>query len=236
MAETWWERADRERRARRVPLKAIAAPLGKTESWAGHLMAGRWPDQPPAVLRSIAESLGLTLAELTGDVPVGWGNTRRVGEVRAGDGGRGERRLPIINSVDAGEGPGHDRQAEDWVVLSSSLLGGVERAVVYVISGECLRDALIASGDYLVVDPEDREPEQGEIVVARVNGVEVAKRFYRFGDTVELRPASLGFETVIVRPGDEFEVVGTYVAVVRPARGGRRMPAKAGAGARKEGA
>lgn len=214
MAEAWWQRADRERRARRVPLKAIAAPLGKTESWAGHLMAGRWPDQPPAVLRSVAESLGLTYEELTGRLPVGAGNVRHAFEVTPGRGPK----LPIVNSVDAGEGPGHDRQVAEYVELSAAVVGDLRRGEIYVINGDCLRDALIASGDYLVIDPTNHNPQQGEIVVARVNGTEVAKLYYRFGDTIELRPASLGFETIIVRPGDDFQILGTYVAVVRPAR------------------
>lgn len=212
--EAWWERADRLRRVRRVPLKAVAEATGKTVSWASYALGGRWPTLGREDLEGIALALGISYDELTGRVPVGAANVSRVGAVRPGSG----LRLPIINTVDAGPGPGHDRQVEEWFEVSESLLGGLDHGVGYVVSGDCLRDVLIAAGDYLIIDPENKEPQQGEIVVARVNGVEVAKLFYRHGETVELRPASLGFETIVVRPEDEFEVVGTYVASVRPAK------------------
>lgn len=212
MTESLWDRVERLRRMRRVPLRALGAAVGKTESWASRAVRGVYGDGSELSyndLSALAALLGVPRADLlptaTGVVPLSAI-------------GRGPR-LPVFNAVDAGEPHDHGYQVEEYIEIGADLFGALgDGGAVYVVAGECLRDRLITSGDYLVIDTRNREPRDGEIVVARVNGVETAKLFYRVGEVVELRPASLGFETIIVRHGDELEIVGVYAGLIRAPR------------------
>src|SRR5262245_46073774 len=108
--ERWYERLDRLRRLHGVRLAGLAGAVGKSEGWASRLLRGdyampSWPD-----MEKLAALVGATAAQIAGwEIPSS--NVRRVATVRSGHGVR----LPIVNSVDAGPGPGHDRQVEEFL-------------------------------------------------------------------------------------------------------------------------
>jgi SOS-response transcriptional repressor LexA len=128
-------------------------------------------------------------------------------------------RAPVVNAIAASELMRHDRQIEETIAVPEEIAKRAQDPVAFIVVGECLRGELIASGDYLIVDQANKEPCDGEIVAARVNGEETAKCFYRLGDgRIELRPAGPGFETIVVTERDEFEIIGVYVGVIRAGR------------------
>jgi SOS-response transcriptional repressor LexA len=128
-------------------------------------------------------------------------------------------RAPVVNAIAASELMRHDRQIEETIAVPEEIAKRAQDPVAFIVVGECLRGELIASGDYLIVDQANKEPCDGEIVAARVNGEETAKCFYRMGDgRIELRPAGPGFETIVVTERDEFEIIGVYVGVIRAGR------------------
>ncbi len=130
--------------------------------------------------------------------------------------------IPVTNSIAASELMGHDRQVEDRITVSADLVRGAREPVAFFVVGNCLRGEGIVSGDYLIVDKANKEPQDGEIVAALVNGEETAKCFFRIGDTVELRPASPGYKPIIVTGDDELEIIGVYVGVLATGKRGRR--------------
>ncbi len=131
-------------------------------------------------------------------------------------------RVPVINAVAASELMRHERQVEETIMVPSAALEGVREPVAFVVVGDCLSGQGIVTGDYLLVDAANRDPRDGEIVAARVNGEETVKCFYRVGDTVELRPDADGYEPIVVTERDELEIIGVYVGHIHIGRRGRR--------------
>ncbi len=71
--------------------------------------------------------------------------------------------------------------------------------------------------DLVFVDPK-KEPRNGEIVVASVEGQPTLKWHYRFRDEIELRPQNKKFSVITVKPSDEtFHIDGVVVGYIRSA-------------------
>lgn len=124
----------------------------------------------------------------------------------------------VVNAASASQLWRDERQVEDSVMVSPLLLGDAEDPVAYVVVGNCLTDEGIVSGDYLIVDLANTDPHDGDIVVARLNGEDTVKLFYRFPDRVELRPSAAGYETITVTGEDQLKIIGVYVSSFRLGR------------------
>ncbi len=75
----------------------------------------------------------------------------------------------------------------------------------------------ILDGDYVVIESRP-SPENGETVVALVNGEATVKRFYREkGGKIRLQPANERMAPIMVREKD-FSSRGRVVALVRKYR------------------
>jgi len=77
-----------------------------------------------------------------------------------------------------------------------------------------MRDAGIMDGDLLAVQ-QAKEAKNGQIVVARLGDDVTVKRFRRTRTGIELLPENPEFEPIVVSPGDEFEIEGLAVGLIR---------------------
>jgi repressor LexA len=78
-----------------------------------------------------------------------------------------------------------------------------------------MKDANIATGDLLFVDP-DVEAKNGRMVVALVEGEPTVKWFQKEGPTVSLVPANKKYKPIIVNTYDEnFKIVGVVIGMIR---------------------
>ncbi len=130
-------------------------------------------------------------------------------------------RLPIRNPIPADSARSDDTQAEDTVEVPRWMVADAGDPVVFRLSGDCLRGEGLRKGDLLIVDAANTEPQDGEIVAVRLNGEETAKCFFRVGKRIELRPASPGYDTIVVTDKDELEIMGVYVTFLPTAKRGR---------------
>ncbi len=77
-------------------------------------------------------------------------------------------------------------------------------------------EAHILPGDLVVVRPQ-AVAENGEIVVALVDGEATLKRFYREGEEVRLKPENATMKSLIYRAGAaEVQVIGKVTGLCRP--------------------
>jgi repressor LexA len=122
--------------------------------------------------------------------------------------------LPLLGRVAAGT-PIEAIEGNDAIEVPESF---VRRGNSYVLEvvGMSMRDEGILSGDYIVVE-ESASADNGDMVVASVDGEATVKRFYREKDgAVRLQPANEDFEPIMVREGDgELAIKGRVVAVMR---------------------
>ncbi|RMF21700.1 MAG: transcriptional repressor LexA [Deltaproteobacteria bacterium] len=120
--------------------------------------------------------------------------------------------LPLLGRVAAGV-PIEAVEGDDRVEVPESF---VRRRNTYVlrVSGDSMVDEGILDGDLIVVE-ERPEPNNGEMVVANIDGEATVKRFYRQADgSIRLQPANSSYQPIIVRDRD-LSIRGVVVAVLR---------------------
>ena len=120
--------------------------------------------------------------------------------------------LPLLGRVAAGV-PIEAVEGDDRIEVPESF---VRRRNTYVlrVSGDSMVEEGILDGDLIVVE-ERPEPDNGEMVVASIDGEATVKRFFRQGDgSIRLQPANPHYQPIIVRDRDLL-IRGVVVAVLR---------------------
>jgi repressor LexA len=120
--------------------------------------------------------------------------------------------VPLLGRVAAGR-PIEALEQNDSIALPEEL---IRRDNTYVlrVAGDSMVDDGIWDGDYIVVE-ERSTAENGETVVATIDGEATVKRLYREkGGKIRLQPANDKVAPIIVRASD-LEIRGVVVAVMR---------------------
>ena len=81
------------------------------------------------------------------------------------------------------------------------------------VKGDSMIDEGIRDGDILIISKQPHA-ENGQTVVALVNGESTVKKFYHYGEEIELRPANESMKPIRVA-ADEVEVVGVATGLLR---------------------
>jgi SOS regulatory protein LexA len=122
--------------------------------------------------------------------------------------------IPIYGYVPAGhpfmtqENVVDTFEVQRYISASNNVFG------LYV-RGDSMKDANIATGDLLFVDP-DVEARNGRMVVALVEGEPTVKWFQKEGSTVSLVPANKKYKPIVINKHDEnFKIVGVVVGMIR---------------------
>jgi repressor LexA len=104
-------------------------------------------------------------------------------------------------------------ESPEEIEVPARMLGtGGERYALRVRGDSMIEDG-IQDGDVVVVRRTSRA-ENGETVVAIVDGEATLKRFYRAGSRVELRAANAGLQPLRL-PADRVEIRGVLVGLLR---------------------
>jgi repressor LexA len=123
--------------------------------------------------------------------------------------------LPLFGSVAAGK-PIEAIETHESITVPEELVRR-ENSYVLRVKGDSMVDDGILDGDFIVVE-ERPVPDNGETVVALVNGEATVKRFFREkGGRIRLQPANDDMTPLIVREKD-FTSRGRVVAVLRKYR------------------
>jgi repressor LexA len=121
--------------------------------------------------------------------------------------------VPIVGRIAAGGPILAEELIEDTFPLPKELVG--EGSLIALrVAGDSMIGAAIADGDWVVVRRES-DVENGDIVAATIDGVEVegtVKTFKRAGGHVWLMPHNPAYAPI---PGDDAVIVGKVVAVLR---------------------
>ena len=121
--------------------------------------------------------------------------------------------LPLIGRVAAGSPILAQQHIERTYQVESSLF---KRKPDYLLKvrGMSMRDAGIMDGDLLAVQ-STKEAKNGQIIVARLGDEVTVKRFRRNKHLIELHPENPDYQTIVVEPGEPFEVEGLAVGLIR---------------------
>ena len=121
--------------------------------------------------------------------------------------------LPLMGRIAAGTPIEAIAQVSRHVAVPGAMLGQGQHYALEV-RGDSMIEAGINDGDVVVIR-EQQTAENGDIVVALVEGHEATlKRFRRKGDMIALEAANPAYETRMLR-SDQVQVQGRLVGLIR---------------------
>jgi repressor LexA len=118
--------------------------------------------------------------------------------------------VPLVGRIAAGGPILAEESIEDIFPLPRQLVGQGTLFLLNVV-GDSMINAAIADGDWVVVRQQP-VAENGDIVAAMLDGEATVKTFKRSGDHIWLMPHNPRYTPI---PGDEAEILGKVVAVLR---------------------
>ncbi len=125
--------------------------------------------------------------------------------------------VPVLGQVAAGSPILAEENIEGWVTVSLDQIGGGDHFALRV-KGESMIEDGILDGD-VVICRRQQTAVENDMVVALVPHVDLGsttlKRFHRDGDRIRLQPANQAMEPIFVGPGDEMQILGRAVMVMR---------------------
>jgi repressor LexA len=122
--------------------------------------------------------------------------------------------LPIVGSVAAGPLSEALENIEGYFSVDNSLVKDPGSFLLRV-RGDSMIEAQIADGDLAVIHPQ-LVAENGDIVVAMLDGEVTLKRFYRENGHIRLQPENPRLQPIILTASDgDVAVIGKVTAVIR---------------------
>lgn len=121
--------------------------------------------------------------------------------------------LPLVGRVAAGSPILAQEHIEQTYMVEAHMFAKKPDYLLKV-RGMSMRDIGILDGDLLAVQ-STRDARDGQIVVARIGDDVTVKRFQRNKNVIELHPENPDFKTIVVEPGDPFEIEGLAVGLIR---------------------
>lgn len=119
--------------------------------------------------------------------------------------------LPLVGIVAAGR-PVEAFQLSDAIEVPSAMAGPGN--VVYEVRGDSMVEMGIMDGDFVAVHPQS-VAENGQTVIAEVNGSITIKKYVRKGNAILLLPANSAMSPITVNEDDEFHIRGVLVGSMR---------------------
>jgi repressor LexA len=121
--------------------------------------------------------------------------------------------LPLIGRVAAGSPVLAQEHIDQTYYVESGLF---QRRPDYLLKvrGMSMRDAGIMDGDLLAVQTT-KDAKNGQIIVARLGDEVTVKRFRRNKHLIELHHENPDYPTIVVEPGEPFEIEGIAVGLIR---------------------
>lgn len=119
--------------------------------------------------------------------------------------------IPVVGKVAAGIPITATENVEDTLSFSQNVFGDQDELFILKVQGESMINAGIFDGDKIVVHKQENA-ENGEIVVAMIDGEATVKRFYKEKNQIRLQPENDFMSPIIVK---DVQILGTVVGLIR---------------------
>lgn len=120
--------------------------------------------------------------------------------------------IPIAGTVRAGLPSLAVEDIEGYYPMDKMQLRG--GSFFLRVKGDSMINDAIMNGDLALIRPQETA-DNGDIVVAMINGEATLKRFYRERDHVRLQPRNPNMEAIIIPAGEELTIIGKAIKIVR---------------------
>ena len=120
--------------------------------------------------------------------------------------------IPLVGTVAAGR-PLEVYEIQEHIDVPEEMLGRGEN-VALKIRGDSMIDSGIYDGDIVIVKRQNTA-ENGQIVIALVDGEATIKRVYFLRDSIELRASNPSVASIFVTENQDFQIFGILVGLYR---------------------
>ena len=120
--------------------------------------------------------------------------------------------IPMVGSIQAGFPSPAEEELRDIISLDEFLINRPDSSFLLQVAGDSMIEEGIKEGDLVIIE-KGRDPKNGDIVVAEVDGEWTLKYFRREGQDVVLEAANSRYP--LIRARAELRVGGVVSAVVR---------------------
>jgi len=120
--------------------------------------------------------------------------------------------VPIVGTVRAGTPTLAVEDIEGYYPMEKLQLRGA--SFFLRVRGDSMINDAIMDGDLALIRTQDTA-DNGDIVVAMIDGEATLKRFYRETDHIRLQPRNPNMEAIIIPAGQELTIIGKVVKIVR---------------------
>ena len=121
-------------------------------------------------------------------------------------------RLPVVGNVAAGFPSPAEEELRDTLSFDEYLINNASASFILCVTGDSMSGEGIKEKDLVIVE-KGRQPKNGDIVLAEVDGNWTMKYFYKKGKKVTLEAANPKYPPVT--PQSELRIAGVITAVVR---------------------
>lgn len=122
--------------------------------------------------------------------------------------------LPVVGSVAAGPLSEALEHIDGYLNVDAALIKG-DGSFILRVRGDSMIEAQIVDGDLAVVRPQ-ATADNGDIVVAMVDGEATLKRFYREAGQIRLQPENSRMQPIILSSADgEVTILGKVTGIIR---------------------
>jgi len=123
--------------------------------------------------------------------------------------------IPVLGSIKAGFPSPEEESLCDIMSIEEYLVSRPEASFLLQVSGDSMNGAGIIEGDLVIVE-RGKEPKNGDIVIAEVDGAWTMKYFRKQDREIVLEPANATYSPI--RPQQELKIGGIVTATIRKYR------------------
>ncbi len=120
--------------------------------------------------------------------------------------------IPMLGSVKAGFPSDVSEELKETINIDEYLITKKENSYMLTVDGDSMIDAHITDGDMVLVEKSNKAND-GQIVIASVDGEFTMKYFKKVGDKIWLEPANSNFKSIY--PKFNLTIIGIVKAVIR---------------------
>ncbi|VVN65031.1 transcriptional repressor LexA [Pseudomonas fluorescens] len=121
--------------------------------------------------------------------------------------------IPVLGRVAAGAPIGADAEVHSRLMLDPAMFSRIPDYLLRVQGDSMIGDGIL-DGD-LVGVRRSLEAQNGQIVVARLDGEVTIKRFERVAGSVRLLPRNPAYAPIVVRADQDLAIEGVFCGLVR---------------------
>jgi len=120
--------------------------------------------------------------------------------------------LPLVGEIQAGFPSPAEEELRDIISLDEYLVTRPASSFILRVSGDSMIGEGIKPGDLVIVE-KGREPKNGDVILAQVDGEWTMKYFMKRGSRIVLESANEKYPPI--RPKEELKLGGIVTAVIR---------------------